>query len=147
LQNIDTLLTLFQQIGTLGDMQNTFNQLYNTLQEYQRTTNDLFYNKNIRNLNRQIEYNNRLAWITKQEIDLLQQEVNNATDKHLSDSIMYQKGMISKYEYLNANSGLTQKKQQLINAKKAFVQHKITVTNLIKQKNELEKQHEEKKNN
>ncbi len=144
LQHIDTLLAVYQHIGTLGNMQNTFNQLYNTLQEYQRVTHDLFYNKSIHNLNRQIEYNNRLAWIAKQEIELLQQEVNNAIDKHVSDSIMYQKGIISKYEYVNAHSGLTHKKQQLINAKKAFVQHKITVTNLIKQKNELEKQHQEK---
>ena len=49
-QNIAALLVEYQHMGTLGNMQNTFNQLYNTLQEYQRTIHDSFYKKNIHNL-------------------------------------------------------------------------------------------------
>ena len=138
IQNVEAVLPLLENVGILGEMQAEFNNLYNNLKEYHQITSDNHYKKSLQNINLQIEYNDRLAWITKGELDLLKQEIINAKEKFEADSILYHREVISKNEFFNNQSEYIGKKQGLINTKKTYVNHKITVTNYHKQKNELQ---------
>ena len=144
IQNVEAILPLFEKIGTLGEMQTEFNNLYNNLKEYHQITKDSYYKKSLQNINLQIEYNNRLANITKGELNMLKQEIINATEKFESDSLLYHKKVISKNEFFINQSEYANKQQQIINLKKTRVQHKITVANYSKQKNDLTKSNEDK---
>jgi HlyD family secretion protein len=144
LENVEAILPLFENVGVLGEMQTEFNNLYNNLKEYHQITKDNYYKKSLQNINLQIEYNDRLAWITKGELDLLNQEIINAKEKFNSDSLLYHNEVISKNEFFNNQSEYIAKKQQLINTKKTYVNHKITVTNYLKQKTDLKKSNDDK---
>jgi len=144
LENIDEILPLFERVGILGEMQIEFNNLYNNLKEYHQITKSNYYKKSLKNINLQIEYNDRLAWITKGELDLLNQEIMNASEKFKSDSVLYYNEVISKNEFFANQSEYTSKKQRLISTKKTYVNHKITVADYLNQKNELKKNNEDK---
>jgi HlyD family secretion protein len=144
IQNVEAILPLFENIGVLGEMQTEFNNLYNNLKEYHQITKDNYYKKSLQNINLQIEYNDRLAWITKGELDLLNQEIINAKEKFNSDSLLYHNEVISKNEFFSNQSEYIEKKQRLINTKKTYVNHKITVTNYLKQKTDLKKGNDDK---
>jgi HlyD family secretion protein len=144
IQNVEYILPLFERIGVLGEMQSEFNNLYINLKEHNQITNDIYFNNSIKNINLQIEYNERLARITKGEIHLLNQEIINATEKFKSDSLLYHKKVISKNEFFTNQSEYFGKQQQLINTKKSYVQNKITVANYSKQKNDLKKSNDDK---
>lgn len=144
LENVGNNLPLFEKIGVLGEMQTTFNSLCNNLKEYHQITKDNYYQKSLKNINSQIKYNDRLAWITKGELDLLQQELINAEEKFNSDSLLYHNDVISKNEFFTNQSEYISKKQRLINTKKTYVNHKISVVNYSKQKNDLIKDNGDK---
>ena len=139
IEKVGEVLLSLEDFGVLGEIQIEYNNLYNYLKEYDQITNDIYFKKSIKNINSQIEYNTRLASITKGELDLLSLELNNAKEKFESDSILYYKKVVSKNDFFKNQSEYLQKKQGLINAKKTYVNHKITVANYSKQKSELEK--------
>jgi multidrug resistance efflux pump len=143
LLNVDAILPFFKNVGVLGEMQMEFNNLYNNLKEYHQITKDNYYKKSLQNINLQIEYNDKLAFITKGELDLLNQAIINAKEKFYSDSLLYHNEVISKNEFFNNQSEYIGKKQQLINIEKTYVNHKITVANYSKQKNDLKKTNED----
>ena len=138
LENVKELLPLLEKIGVLGEMQTEFNTLYNNLKEYYQITEDNYYKNSLKNIDLQIDYNDRLARITKGELNLLNQEISNAKEKFQSDSILYNKEVISKNDFFTNQSEYMSKKQQLINTEKTYVNHKITVANYSKQKNDLQ---------
>ena len=144
LKDIGEIIPLLENIGTLGEMQSEFNNLYNNLKEYHQITKDNYYKNSLKNINLQIEYNDRLAWITKGELELLEQEKRNAKEKFESDSLLYHKQVISKNEFFTNQSEYISKKQRIINTKKTYVNNKITVANYLKQKNDLKKNNEDK---
>lgn len=144
LEKSGKLIPLLEKIGTLGETQTEFNNLYNNLREYNEITNSNYYYNTVKNINLQIEYNNKLALITKAELDLLKQEINNAKEKFKSDSLLYQKEVISKNEFFINQTEYIGKKEKLFSTEKTYVQHKITVADYLKQKNELKKTNEDK---
>jgi HlyD family secretion protein len=139
LKSVEAILPLIESIGVLGEMQIEFNNLYNNLKEYHQIRQDSYYKIALHNINLQIAYNDKLAVITKRELALLNQEIVNATEKFKSDSLLYHKKVISKNDFFINQSEYITKKQQLINANKTHVNHKITVANYLKQKNDLKK--------
>ncbi|PCJ00456.1 MAG: hypothetical protein COB15_02810 [Flavobacteriales bacterium] len=142
--NTATILPLLEKIGILGEAQTTFNSLHNNLKEYHEITTDNFYKNSLKNIALQINYNDRLAKITKSQLNLLRQEIQNADQKFNADSSLYYKKVISKNEFFNNQSEYFRKKEQLLNSQKTYVQHKITVANYLKQQNELNKSHDDK---
>jgi HlyD family secretion protein len=139
LQDVEAILPEVENIGVLGELQTDFNNLHKKLKEYHQLRKDSFYKSTLKHLHLQIKYNNRLAWISKSEIDLLQQEINNAKEKFDADSLLYHKEVISKNEFFSNQSEYLGKQQQLINTKKNYLQNKITVANYSNQKMELKK--------
>lgn len=145
--NTDQITEVLTQISgenlLLGNELPEFNQLIQNLTELNILLTDQFYQNNIKNFNQQIEYNDRLAWITKGQLDLLNQELINAKEKFKGDSALYKKGAIAKHEFFKNQSELIAKKQELANLKKTYVNYKITVTNYLKQKNKVTQQFEQ----
>lgn len=133
----DSLLVLLKEIDDLGILQSEVNALYSHLVEYENLIDDDFFERSIQNLSKQIEYNNRLAWISKQELDVLEKELLNAKDKYDADSQLYAKKVIAKHTFYQKQSEYVNKKQLQIGVKKTYVQHKIAVSALEQQKIDL----------
>jgi multidrug resistance efflux pump len=129
----------------LGNNLPEFNSFIQNLTELGILLTDQFHQNTIKNLNQQIEYNNRLAWITKGQLDLLNEEISNAKEKFEADSTLYKKGVIAKHDFFKNRSELISKKQELANLKKTYVNYQITVTNYLKQKAEATQQFEQQK--
>jgi len=129
----------------LGNNLPEFNSFIQNLTELNVLLTDQFSQNTIKNFNQQIEYNDRLAWITKGQLDLLNQEINNAKEKFKADSLLYKKGVIAKHTFFQNQSELIGKKQELANLKKTYVNYQITVTNYLKQKDEATQQFEQQK--
>lgn len=143
LGNIDNQIEQFTNLKDLGILQPQVNTLVNNLTEYKTLQTNNFFENSIKNLSDQIEFNNRLAWITKQELDLLKTELSNAKEKFEADSLLYSKGVIAKHTFYQNQSECFAKRQQLINSKKTYVQHRITSSNYEKQKIDLIKNSED----
>jgi HlyD family type I secretion membrane fusion protein len=126
----------------LGNELPEFNQFIQNLTELNVLLTDQFYQNTIQNFNQQIDYNGRLALITNEQLNLLNQEIKNANEKFKADSILYQKGYTAKHEFFKNQSELISKKQELANLKKTYVNYQITVTNYAKQKDEATQQFE-----
>ena len=130
---------------TLGNGLSEFNSFIQNLTEINFLLTDKHYQNTINNFNRQIEYNDRLAFITKGQLELLNQEISNAKEKYKADSTLYKKRVIAKHTFFKNQSELIAKKQTLANLKKTYVNYKITVTNYLKQKDEAIQQFEQQK--
>ena len=129
----------------LGNELPEFNTFIQNLTELNVLLIDQFYQSTIKNFNQQIEYNDRLAWITKGQLELLNQELINSKEKFKADSSLYKKGVIAKHSFFQNQSELISKKQELANLKKTYVNYKINVTNYLKQKDEATQQFEQQK--
>jgi multidrug resistance efflux pump len=144
-----TILDVLAQISSrsllLGNGLPAFNDFIQNLTELNVLQTNQFYQNTINNFNQQIEYNDRLAWITKGQLDLLNEEISNAKEKFKADSSLYKKGVIAKHTFFQNQSELIGKKQELANIKKAYVNYKIIVTNYLKQKDEATQQFEQQK--
>ena len=57
--------------------------------------------------------NNRLAWITKQEIDLFQNEILNTKVKYEAGSSLYANKVIAKLTFLTTKVSTLQKSSKL----------------------------------
>lgn len=136
-------LNQLKSLSDLGGLQTEINNLTNSLVEFENLSNSNYFDKDIKNVSTQIEYNNRLAWITHQELELLQNEMKNARVKYKADSSLFADSVIAKVEFFKNQSEYFAKKQQLINTKKTYVQHKITVANLEKLQNETLRNNED----
>tara|TARA_R110001592_G_scaffold107256_3_gene300381 strand:+ start:451 stop:1782 length:1332 start_codon:yes stop_codon:yes gene_type:complete len=147
--NTNKITNILTQISgenlLLGNELPEFNTFIQNLTELNVLLIDQFYQSTIKNFNQQIEYNDRLAWITKGQLELLIQEIRNAKEKFKADSSLYKKGVIAKHTFFQNQSELIGKKQELANLKKTYVNYKITVTNYLKQKDEATQQFEQQK--
>jgi HlyD family type I secretion membrane fusion protein len=141
----ETLSQISTKNILIGNELSDFNIFVDNLTELNALLTDKYYQNNIENINQQITYNNQLAEITKTQLDFLNQEVKNATEKFKVDSTLYQKGYTAKHDFFKNQSELMTKKQELANLQKTYVNYKISVTNYQKQKNETTQQFEDKK--
>jgi len=144
LENAASILPRLTSLGKLGELQSDYNNLVSNLKEYHQVTSDEFYNNSIKNLKLQINYNKKLARITKKQLTLQKTELKNAKEKFKADKQLYEKGVISKNEFFTNQTAYTNKQEQLINTEKNYVQYQIAVTNYNNQKNELDKNYGDK---
>ncbi len=138
-RNKATLISQLQQIKRVGELQFEINNLINNLIESENLEEAEFYDKDIENIADQISHNERLEGITKQEMNLLKLELNNAKIKYEADSSLFADSIISKIEFYKNQSEYFNKKQQLISIKKTYVQYKISSSNLRQQKNDIQR--------
>lgn len=141
----NSLLAFLKDMKPLGQSQAAANSLYQNLLDYEEMLNDKYYNSLVGNLEEKIVFNGRLAWIAKQEIDLYKIEFSQAREKFEADSILYLKKVIPKHTFYKNRNELIAAKQKVLNSKKSYVQYKIAASDFIKQKNEVIKNFELKK--
>lgn len=124
-------------IDALGSAQNEVNLFLNQLIEYDKLVNDTSFERTVVNLDKQILYNTRLAALTYNQQELYTAELQLASEKYYSDSVLYSSGVIAKMEYYDKQSEYYSKKQTVLNVKKSAVQYQITAADYEEQKNKL----------
>lgn len=136
---------LFNEEGLVfGEVQNEYGQLKKTYNEYYQLVTDSYRQEQLSNLKRQITYYDRLGVISNRQYKLAEQDLKNGEEKFQSERNLYDKGVISKMEFIEKQTALNQNKQQVENLKKTYVQNQITMADLQKQLTELEYQNSEK---
>ena len=127
-----------------GEVQNEYGQLKKTYNEYYQFITDSYRRNQLSNLKRQITYYDRLSVISNRQLKLTEQDLKNGKEKFQSEQNLYDKGVISKMEFIEKQTALNQNKQQVENLKKTYVQNQITMGDLKKQLADLEYQNNEK---
>lgn len=130
-----------------GEAQPEISALYKSLMDYYTFNQDVHSQRIMKSMDKQIEYNDRLAWITKQELDLFKIALMHSKEKYKADSLLYEKEVISKYDFYKCQNDFIAIQQQLIAIKKNYVQHKIVSNQLRSKKNEFSKSIVERKRN
>jgi len=126
-----------------GEIQLEYNKLINNIQEYNILINDNYYQNSIHHITQQIDYNKQLTSITREQLNIMKQELKNATSKYKTDSSLYAKDYTSKYEYYHNQTELNTKKNESINLRKNYVQYQITITQYKQEKEKLIKEYKE----
>lgn len=144
-QDPQAMIAQLQSLQELGSVQNEVNALIQALVEYHNLTNNDYFENSLGHLSDQIVYTDKLAKITLQELHLMHTELVNAKDKFEADSTLYAQKIIAKHTFYANQSDFFIKKQQLINAEKAHVQHQIAAVNFRKQQSELKKSYQTQK--
>lgn len=136
-QKEEIFISKLQSLENLGGVQVDVNNLTTDLIELRNLKTNAFFQESINTLNQQVDYQNRLAWITKQELALLETEISNAKEKFEADSLLYDNQVIAKHTFYTNQSEYFAKRQQIISVKRSYVQNKIAASNLSSKKNEL----------
>ena len=134
----------FENELVFGEVQAEFGQLKKSYSEYYSLLTNYYQKKQINSLRKQITYYNRLSVISSRQVKLTEQDLKNGEEKFQSEANLYNKGVISKMEYIEKKTALNQSKQQVENLKKTYVQNQITIADLKKQLVDLEYQTNEK---
>src|SRR5690606_10024305 len=92
-----------------GEIQADYNNLIQNIKEYKILKQDDYQQNAINHLTKQINYNNQLANITKEQLKLMKKELVNAEAKFKTDSTLYAKKYTSKHEYYTNQTELNNK--------------------------------------
>lgn len=147
LKTLDTETLTLDTNLIFGEIQAEYNSLVKNLQDYNVLVNDNYYQNSLRHVTQQINYNKQLALITKEQLNLMNQELINATEKFKADSSLFAKEVISKYDFYKNQTELNNRKNEYISLKKTYVQYHITVTQNEKERDDLTKRFEEEERN
>jgi multidrug resistance efflux pump len=140
-------LVYFQWIESpfvLGELQQEYNQLRASLQDYIQLMTDEYLSQRIDNLKKQIDFHSKLVAITNKQIGLADKEMKNTRAKFESDKVLFERGVISKVDLMKEESLVNQSEQSLESLRKTYVQHQITLTDYERQLQELKYDFSEK---
>ena len=137
LEEAKALASSLSVITHLGHAQEPVNVLYSQLVEYDELVNDLSFSHTIQTLNEQFNYNPRLAALSAEELQVMHVEIASAGEKFKADSSLYAKGVIAKMTLFANQSEYLNKKQALINVRKAAIQFEMVASDLAEQKNQM----------
>lgn len=133
-----------ENLPQLGLLQEPFNSLRKLSKEYNRWSSDGYAAKNINNLKEQLKYYQRLSGVLSNQLVLSNKELSNAANKLATDEQLYNKGVISKVEYFEAQSNYTNKEQAAEDIKTKLLQNNITAVEIEKQLLEIKYEQDEK---
>lgn len=140
-------LSQFQWVESpfvLGELQQEYNQLRTSIRDYIQLTTDDYLSQRIANLKKQIDFHSRLATITNRQISLAEKEMKNTLAKFESDKLLFERGVISKVDFMKEETVVNQSEQSLENLRKAHVQHQITMADNDRQLQEIKYDFSEK---
>jgi multidrug resistance efflux pump len=155
LENLPVLQTLSQQLKnylqnpsskvsfpsnalTFGDLQAEYNSLLKNYQESERLMGDAIYQQRRTILTQQIIDYKRMVVINNRQVDLNNEEFNNAEIKYNADKKLYQEKVYGKLEYLNMENAFIQKKKEKETYSKTLVENSLTLSDRQKQLSELD---------
>jgi len=140
-------LSQFQWVESpfvLGELQQEYNQLRTSIRDYIQLTTDDYLSQRIANLKKQIDFHSRLATITNRQISLAEKEMKNTLAKFESDKLLFERGVISKVDFMKEETVVNQSEQSLENLRKTYVQHQITMADNDRQLQEIKYDFSEK---
>jgi multidrug resistance efflux pump len=133
-----------ENLPQLGLLQEPFNSLRKLSKEYNRWSLDGYAAQNKHKLEEQLKYYKRLSGVLSNQLVLSKKELANATDKLASDEHLFQKGVISKVAFFEAQSSFTSKEKNLNEIKTQLFQNNITSVEIEKQLLEIKYEQDEK---
>lgn len=131
----------------LGSLQEHFNALRKTTQEFIRWSTNDYIDQNIQNLKEQLKYYKRLSGVLSKKLDLSKKELNNAREKLNNDEQLYKKNAISKVAFFEAQSNYTSKEHATEDIKAQLLQNNITTVEIEKQLLKISYEQDEKLTN
>lgn len=136
-------LPLVNENHVFGAMQTTFNDLQKNLKDLQELKQNNFSVQKIDNLKNKITQYKKLIFISNNQLELLQEEVKNATEKYNAEKQLFEKGYTAKMEFYKEETLLRQKQMDLENLKKTATEQQITLINLQQELNDVAFQYQE----
>lgn len=115
---------------SFGDIQSTFNDLEKHYKDLNTHTSNFYYKSRKDYLTKKINFYHELMKSTSSQIHYEEQELNNSKEKYQANKLLYQNGMISKFDFFEIESGYHQKLKQLEVAKSVFINSQITIADL-----------------
>jgi len=143
LKSSNNELPLVNENYVFGTMQTTFNELQKNLKNLQELKQNNFSIQKINNLKSKIVQYKKLILISNNQLELLQEEVKNATEKYNVEKQLYEKGYTAKMEFYKEETLLRQKQMDLENLNKVETEQQITLINLQQELNDAEFQYQE----
>ena len=129
-------------LPNFGELQETVNRFQSVAQEYFSRMYNPYTSDRIQNIKKQMVHHNKLRQILSAQVIRSQKEMNNANEKYETDKKMYDKGVIAKMEFFDAQTKFSQKQEAIEQLKTNTIQNDITTTNLEKELIELTFEHE-----
>jgi multidrug resistance efflux pump len=126
------------EVLTFGDLQSEYNSLLKNYQESERLMGDAIYQQRKQILQQQITDYKRMVVINNRQVDLNNEEFNNAEIKYNADKKLYQEKVYGKLEYLNLENAFIQKKKEKETYAKTLVENSLTLSERQKQLSELD---------
>lgn len=138
LQNTSSKVSFPSNALTFGDLQAEYNSLLKNYQESERLMGDAIYQQRRTILTQQITDYKKMVVINNRQVDLNNEEFNNAEIKYNADKKLYQEKVYGKLEYLNLENAFIQKKKEKETYAKTLVENSLTLSDRQKQLSELD---------
>ncbi|MCT4624342.1 MAG: HlyD family secretion protein [Schleiferiaceae bacterium] len=113
-----------------GDLQSSVNQMRRDLREHNLKNNYNLQELAINKLKTRISNHKEMQAISANLLKIEKSELKNAEEKYLVDKALYEKGAMSKYDFLNSQSVYNQKQQQVERMQLSQVEYQITLNNM-----------------
>jgi multidrug efflux pump subunit AcrA (membrane-fusion protein) len=123
--------------GTFGELQFLYSSLQSNLDNYKRLILESDVPFNMNNLSKQINNQKALLTITLKELKTAESILKNAENKFRSDKTLFEKGVISQFEFFNREKEYQRSISEIQSLEKSKIQINITLTDLEKQLNDL----------
>ncbi len=130
-------LSKFQDSLNLGDFQAEYSQLISDLKQYQELTQNPFFVEKIRSVENQIKNQADLSVINYEVLKMSEKDMENAVKKKNIFKKLFEEKVISPLDYQEKQDELSRKQQEFINLRRNIVQTNIAITDLKRQKLDL----------
>ena len=128
----------------LGQSQSEYNRLVSAMTELWELHTDKYHVNEIALIDRQIGYNKEMAAISKDQLTLMHNVVENSKNRFEADSLLHVQGVIAKHEFYERRSTYISKQQELAQLQKSQLQYRIVVADLQKKRQDMTKVFEAK---
>jgi multidrug resistance efflux pump len=130
-------LSTFQDSLNLGDFQAEYSQLVNDLKQYQELTQNPFFTEKIRSIENQLRNQADLSLINDEVLKMSEKDLENAVRKNNIFKKLFEDKVIPPLEFQEKQDELNRKQQEYITLKRNIVQTNISITDLKRQKLDL----------
>ena len=139
LNDCESFLLKYENIGALGELQSGFNSLTSSIKAYNNVSNNLDFDLIDKKIDKQIQLNKQLVVVANDQLKLMENELRNAQERVSIDSSLYKKGLISNDALLKSREAFTTVKQKENALKKSFFNSHITINSFEIKKSESHK--------
>ncbi|MFT4523553.1 MAG: multidrug resistance efflux pump [Bacteroidia bacterium] len=126
----DHLDVMEHNTGKLGDLQGVMNDLQNVIRDFNIRKSYKVNEREALSLQSQLSNERNLSAINANMLKLSESDFENAKVKFTSEKELYDKGVISRSDFIQVQSAYNQKQMQLESAKLAVVQSQININSL-----------------